>query len=100
MRAVSQLLDGLRWRSAATGVAVTLAQIQDAVVEQLSLFPLQDPRQEKLREVERYLASRFGASPFMAPASGSGGLLRRPMMVRPGAPLPEWRIGWRSGGEM
>lgn len=100
MRAVSQLLDGLRWRSAATGVAVTLTQIQDAVVEQLSLFPLQDPRQEKLREVERYLASRFGASPFMTPASGSGGLLRRPMMVRPGAPLPEWRIGWRSGGEM
>jgi len=100
VRAMSRLLDGLRWRSAATGLSVTLAQIQDAAAEQLALFPLQDPRQGKLREVERYLASRFGGPPSITSAPGLSGRLRRPVLVQPGAPLPEWRIGWRNGGEL
>lgn len=100
VRAMSQLLDGLRWQAAATGLSVTLAQIQDAAAEQLSLFPLQDPRQEKLREVERYLASRFGAPLSTTSAPGSSGRLRRPVLVQPGAPLPEWRVGWRSVDEL
>jgi protein ImuB len=91
LRTLGQLLDGMSWPAAATAVAVSLAQIQDAVAEQLSLFPLEKERKTKLQEVERYLAARFGAS------AGGGGRLRRAMLVQPGAPLPEWRVGWRSG---
>jgi hypothetical protein len=103
VRTLGQLLDGLEWQAAATGVAVSLAQIQDAVVEQLSLFPLQDEalqdeRKAKLQEVERYLVARFGISPFGASSLG-GHRLRRPVLAQPGAPLPEWRIGWQSGDE-
>jgi nucleotidyltransferase/DNA polymerase involved in DNA repair len=94
LRALGQLLDGMSWPAAATAVAVSLAQIQDAVAEQLSLFPLEKERKTKLQEVERYLAARFGAS------AGGGGRLRRAMLVQPGAPLPEWRVGWRSGEDL
>jgi nucleotidyltransferase/DNA polymerase involved in DNA repair len=108
VRTLGQLLDGLEWRAAATAVAVSLAQIQDAVVEQLSLFPLkdealQDERRAKLQEVQRYLVARFGVSPFEASPLRASPLgshrLRRPVLAQPGAPLPEWRIGWRSGDE-
>ena len=108
MQALDQLLDGLEWRAAATAVAVSLAQIQDAVVEQLSLFPLkgevlQDERKAKLQEVERYLVARFGNSPFEVSSLGAFPVgshrLRRPVLAQPGAPLPEWRVGWRSGDE-
>jgi DNA polymerase-4 len=88
MRTLEQLLDGMHWQSPAISLAVTLGQIQDAVAEQLTLFPLEDDRTEKLREVQRYLAARFGAN-----------RLRRAVMTRPGAPLPEWRTGWRDGDE-
>jgi nucleotidyltransferase/DNA polymerase involved in DNA repair len=96
VRALEQLLDGMAWPAAATGLAVSLAQIQDAVAEQLTLFPLDgealaDERRQKLREVERYLAARFGAPPFMS------GWLRRPVLDQPGAPLPEWRVAWQAG---
>jgi hypothetical protein len=64
-------------------LTVTLEQIQDAVVEQLALFPAAGEREQKLRQVERYLAARFGA-----------GRLRRAILAQPGAPLPEWRVGW------
>jgi hypothetical protein len=64
---------------------VALEQIQDAVVEQLSFFPVQDEREQKLRTVQRYLAMRFGAN-----------RLRRAALTQPGAPLPEWRVGWLS----
>jgi hypothetical protein len=66
---------------------VTLAQVQEAVAEQLTLFPLQDEREAKLREVQRYLAARFGAN-----------TLRRAVLAQPGAPLPEWRVGWLDEG--
>jgi len=86
-RALEQLLIGMSWPAAAAGLAVTLAQIQDAVAEQLTLFPLEEGN-GKLREVPRYLAARFGA-----------GCLRRPVLAQPGAPLPEWRVGWLPEGE-
>jgi nucleotidyltransferase/DNA polymerase involved in DNA repair len=93
----SEAVAGLRWPAGATALAVTLAQIQDAVAEQLTLFPLRDERQEKLRQVERYLAARFGAN-----------CLRRAVMDpwldrqdrQPGAPLPEWRVSWLAEGEL
>jgi nucleotidyltransferase/DNA polymerase involved in DNA repair len=98
LRALEQLLDGMKWQAAATGLAVSLAQIQDAVAEQLTLFPLAgdalaSERQQKLQEVERYLAARFGA-----PALKSG-RLRRPVLDQPDAPLPEWRVTWQAGDE-
>jgi len=88
MRTLEQLLDGMRWQASASALAVALEQIQDAVAEQLTLFPLEDDRAGKLREVQRYLAARFGAN-----------RLRRAVMARPGAPLPEWRATWRDGDE-
>lgn len=99
MLALGQLLDGMNWRAAATALSVSLGQIQEAVPEQLTLFSLQDPRQEKLRQVERYLATRFGTSPFRASPSGSNHL-RRPVLAQPGAPLPEWRVAWVRGDEL
>jgi protein ImuB len=98
LRALEQLLDGMEWPAAATGLAVSLAQIQDAVAEQLTLFPLDgdalaDEKRQKLREVERYLATRFGAPVFKS------GRLRRPVLDQPGAPLPEWRVAWRAGDD-
>jgi hypothetical protein len=86
---MDQLLAGMSWQAAATAMAVSLAQIQDAVAEQLTLFPLQDERAAKLQEVERYLAARFGPS-FVS------GRLRQAEMAQPGAPLPEWRVSWRN----
>jgi protein ImuB len=88
LRALEQLLDGMRWPAGATGATVTLAQIQDTAVEQLSLFPMEDPKANKLREVQNYLASRFGSN-----------VLRRAVLAQPGAPLPEWRAGWLEGSD-
>ena len=88
LRALGQLLDGLRWPSAATALVVVLGQIQDAVTEQLTLFPLEGKGQGKIQEVQRYLATRFGAN-----------RLRRAILAQPGAPLPEWRAGWLAEDE-
>jgi hypothetical protein len=101
VRTLGELLDRMRWPSGATGLTVTLAQIQDVVVEQLALFPLEDERKTKIQEVERYLATRFGGSPFgISPKTGSplvSSRLRRPVLTQPNAPLPEWRVIWQSG---
>jgi len=105
-----QLLDKMSWTAGAVALAVALEQIQDTVVEQLSLFStlrqtqdaalrqalrkhpgtkwsgqgqVEDERERKLREVQRYLADRFGTS-----------RLRRAILSQPGAPLPEWRVDW------
>jgi protein ImuB len=86
-RTLGQLLDEMRWQAPASALSLTLEQIQDAVVEQLALFPLEVEREGKLREVQRYLAARFGADH-----------LRRAVLNQPGAPLPEWRVGWLSEG--
>jgi nucleotidyltransferase/DNA polymerase involved in DNA repair len=88
VRILDQLAGKMHWPAPAIALTVTLEQIQDAVAEQLSLFPAQDEREQKLREVRRYLAARFGAA-----------RLRRAVLSQPGAPLPEWRVGWLEGGD-
>lgn len=104
IRILGQLLDGICWRAGAVALRVALEQIQDVVMEQLTLFPglrwvarsgssqvqgdWDDERERKLREVQRYLATRFGAS-----------RLRRVVLAQPGAPLPEWRAGWLEEDE-
>lgn len=57
-------------------------------MEQLTLFPAENERERKLREVQRYLAARFGAN-----------RLRRAILAQPNAPIPEWRAGWMDGEE-
>ncbi len=75
-------------------LSVDIGQIQDAMPEQLALFPLGDEgKQDKLREVERYLVTRFGGLP------DGGCRLRRPVLSHPGAPLPEWRVSWQGGDQ-
>ena len=110
VRVIGELLDKMHWPSGATGLAVTLAQIQDVVVEQLALFPLEDERKTRLQEVERYLATRFGHPPFGGSPFGisskansppadpppAGNRLRRPVLTQPNAPLPEWRVSWQG----
>ena len=91
MLVLRQLLDGLRWQAGAEALEVILERIQDAVAEQLSLFPAGpalsgaegNERERKLRKVQQVLATRFGAH-----------RLRRAVLAQPGAPLPEWRVGW------
>ena len=80
---LGQLLDTLRWQAGAEGLAVALERIQDAVAEQLTLFLAETERERKLREVQEYLTAHFGAHK-----------LRRAVLAQPGAPLPEWRVGW------
>jgi hypothetical protein len=89
MLILEQLLTRMSWRRGATALEATLTRIQDAAVEQLSLVPGETERERKLREVQRYLAARFGAN-----------RLRRAVLSQPGAPLPEWRVGWLSGEEL
>jgi nucleotidyltransferase/DNA polymerase involved in DNA repair len=108
LRALDRLLDGLQRQEqehghdpdvdgttvAVSALAVTLDQIQDTVAEQLNLFSLSTSTTNSTREVQRYLATRF------APPAGSEGSsfesprLRRAVISRPGAPLPEWRVDW------
>jgi protein ImuB len=87
LRALEQLALKMSWPAPAAALTVTLEQIEDVVIEQLTFFPAEDEREHarrrRLREVERYLAARFGAN-----------CLRRAALVQPGAPLPEWRVGW------
>jgi nucleotidyltransferase/DNA polymerase involved in DNA repair len=86
--ALEQLLDGMRWTSGAVYLAVALTEIQDVVMEQLSLFAVENEGQARLQEVQRYLVGRFGAHS-----------LRRAVLSQPGAPLPEWRIGWQVSSD-
>ncbi len=96
VRILGQLLDGMRWYAHAVALAVALEHLQDVVVEQQSLFSVlgqaqgkaKDEREQKLQEVQRYLAARFGVN-----------RLRWVVLSQPGAPLPEWRVGWLEGGE-
>lgn len=97
VQALAGLLDRVHWPpepagyfpsggtggTGVVGLAVALAQIQDASAQQLTLFPVEDEATDRLREVQRYLAARFGSQ-----------ALRRAVLAQPGAPLPEWRVGW------
>ena len=76
------------WPTGAIALSVSLGQIQDAVMEQLSLFPAENAAEIKLREAHRYLSLRFGASH-----------LWRTALIRPGAPLAEWRASWQREEE-
>jgi nucleotidyltransferase/DNA polymerase involved in DNA repair len=95
VRALDQLLEKMSWPAPATGLSVVLEQIQDVMFEQLSLFVSESEQERRrnlrrnLREVQRYLVTRFGAN-----------CLRRAALVQPGAPLPEWRVGWIEGDEV
>ena len=91
VRALDRLLDSLKWPSAATALTVHLGQIQDTAAEQLTLFPLENEAETRIHEVQRYLATRF-RTPEAVPC------LRRAALVQPGAPLPEWRVGWLDEG--
>jgi nucleotidyltransferase/DNA polymerase involved in DNA repair len=84
-RALGSLLDMMRWPAGAVSVSVGLAQIQEAMIEQLTFLPSENEHESKIREVQRYLAARFGAS-----------RLWRAALVSPSAPLPEWRVTWRQ----
>jgi DNA polymerase-4 len=88
LRVLDRLADSLRWPGPAVGLQVAFEQIQDAIPEHLPLFSLEDPRAEKLRQVERYLAQRFGTA-----------RLRRAVLSHPRAPLPEWRACWLAEDE-
>jgi nucleotidyltransferase/DNA polymerase involved in DNA repair len=81
-RALHDLVENIQGRVGIAEVAVTLEQIQDAVLEQLSLFPDPDEHTRKLRQIQAYLSMRFGASRLWEAA-----------LVHPDAPLAEWRIG-------
>jgi hypothetical protein len=81
LRILGQLMGAIQWHACVLTLKVTLEQIQDVLVEQLSLFG--DDRKRKLQEVQRYLVARFGAN-----------RLRRTILSQPGAPLPEWRVDW------
>ena len=83
MLVLGQLLHQMHWSAGATALEVTLERIQDATANQLALFSGEPERQQKLRDVQRNLASRFGAD-----------RLRRAVLAQPGAPLPVWRVGW------
>jgi len=85
---LEQLLHQMQWRAGAIALEVVLERIQDAVREQLSLLPARAEQEDKLREVQRYLAARFGAN-----------RLRRAILSQPNAPLPEWRVGWLTEEE-
>jgi DNA polymerase-4 len=87
LAALQQFLVGMHWPAGATGLEVVLERIQDVVAEQLPLFAAHTERERKLREVQQYIAARFGAN-----------RLRRAVLAQPAAPLPEWRVGWLEGG--
>lgn len=80
---LGQLLDTVSWTTDATGLQVTLERIQDSMAAQLTLFPSHGEKERKLSDVQRYLTARFGAN-----------RLRRAILARPAAPLPEWRANW------
>ena len=60
----------------------------DSIISDLVEVGVRMVYQEKLEEVKRYLATRFGTSS-----------LRRAVLSQPAAPLPEWRAGWLDENE-
>lgn len=82
-RALQDLLDRIHWRAGATALSISLGEIQEAAIGQLSLFEMGETKTYSWQKVQHYLASRFGA-----------GRLWRAALIRPGAPLAEWRVDW------
>ena len=86
MAIVENLLQRVQWRTGITGIKITFDKIRDMTANQLRLFPVEDDREIRLRQVQQQLAARFGSQ-----------CLRKAIMVQPLAPLPEWRIAWETG---
>lgn len=87
-RVLQDLLDDMQITARIAEVSVVLEQIQDAVLQQLSLFPDPDEHSRRLHQIQNYLTTRFGAS-----------RLWQATLAHPHAPLAEWRIGnWQSEG--
>jgi len=82
---LEQLLNEMRWQEGAEAMEVNLRHIQDTATEQISLFAAENERERKLQEVQQALKTRFGAH-----------RLWRTTLAQPGAPLPEWRVGWAT----
>jgi hypothetical protein len=97
VRALEGLLDKMRWPAAATALSVALEEIQDAVPEQLTLFPLEVEGSAPIEAVQRYLTTRFRDAACTGPHGGAS-RLRRAALVQPGAPLAEWRVRWLEEG--
>jgi nucleotidyltransferase/DNA polymerase involved in DNA repair len=87
-RALSDLIGAMHWPAGAIALSISLEQIQEAAMEQLRLFPDRGAPDCQLRPVLRYLAARFGAS-----------RLWRTAIIRPDAPLAEWRVSWQREEE-
>jgi nucleotidyltransferase/DNA polymerase involved in DNA repair len=83
---LEQLLLQMDWQEDPLALEVLLENLQDVTADQLSLFPAETERERKLHQVQRNLAARFGSD-----------RLRRAVLTQPGAPLPEWRVGWLTG---
>jgi nucleotidyltransferase/DNA polymerase involved in DNA repair len=81
-QALQDLLDGMQVTAHIAEISIALEEIQDAVLQQLSLFPDPDEHNHKLQQIKSYLAARFGASRLWQAA-----------LYHPRAPLAEWRIG-------
>jgi protein ImuB len=100
LEALEQLVPETRQVCGAIGVSaleIALEELQDATgahtlgaMEQLSFLPTgpAEAGEDELRQVQRYLAARFGAS-----------CLRRAIVQHPRAPQAEWRVGWVEVGD-
>jgi nucleotidyltransferase/DNA polymerase involved in DNA repair len=71
--------------SGVISLSVSLEQIQEAVMEQLTFLDERVDAPDGVVAAQRYLSTRFGAS-----------RLWRTALARPSAPLPEWRVSWHQ----
>jgi DNA polymerase-4 len=83
---LQKLLGQMQWQNDLTALEVLFENLQDVTADQLSLFSADTERERKLQQVQRNLVTRFGSD-----------RLRRAILAQPGAPLPEWRVGWLTG---
>jgi nucleotidyltransferase/DNA polymerase involved in DNA repair len=71
--------------SGVVSLSVSLEQIQETVMEQLTFLGEREGTPDGVVAAQRYLSTRFGAS-----------RLWRAALAQPGAPLPEWRVSWHQ----
>lgn len=84
--AISSALERVPWEGeAATDITLTLADITDAPVHQLSLLDVTPTPREVLSATLDRLAARFGPNTF-----------RMAMLSDPSHPLPERRANWKE----
>jgi nucleotidyltransferase/DNA polymerase involved in DNA repair len=73
------------WPAGVVSVSISLEQIQEAVMEQLTFLGEREDAPDGVVAVQHYLSTRFGTS-----------RLWRAALAQPGAPLPEWRVSWHQ----